>query len=100
MSPTFKKLIAALCVIVLLGGVYVYVSSRNSDSEMVLSSGEFLSPEAAQRTEEVLRNIQEIDGYKLDDTLFLDRRFTSLVDTRIELIDIRTGRYDPFVPVN
>lgn len=58
-----------------------------------------VSSEAKQQTEKILADTKRISEYNLDDSIFKDQRFLSLVDTRVNIGDPQVGRNDPFAPV-
>ena len=54
---------------------------------------------AVQKSQVILANTRKIDEYRMDTSIFTDVKFSSLLDTRIDLIDVGTGRQNPFAPL-
>lgn len=58
-----------------------------------------VSEDVTVRTNQILADIQRIDSYKLDTSIFEDTRFTSLKNFHIDIPDVPAGRDNPFAPV-
>lgn len=96
MSPLIKNLLLAL---VLAAVLYLgYTLFLGGDEGALLTSTAGQSGEAAARTQEFLIRLQELQAIRIDDTLFQDPRFNALEDHRQPLIDVPTGRENPFAP--
>jgi hypothetical protein len=96
MSHLLKNLLIVLGVTLFLGVLYVTLV-RDTGSEEVTTGGE--KKEVTLKTEKILSDIQEIEKYKVDTTLFEDSRFLSLKDFRVKIEDVDTSRDNPFEPV-
>lgn len=94
MSSTLKKLIIALGIVVVISVVYILMQSGNESDMAETTSAEIMS-----KTEKILADTQKIDKYKLETSIFNDVRFTSLEDFSVTIIDVKTGRVNPFEPV-
>lgn len=92
MSSTLQNLIAVLGII-LVGGVgyYLYVQNSSLSSTTVTATNE-ASVQAAQ----FLSRLNELKTLNLDDSIFNDPRFRSLVDVREDVSPVPVGRQNPF----
>lgn len=99
MSALLKNLTVALIITLVLGAVYYM--TKGSDDEALLDSGSAVDPnsDVSLRTEKILADTQKINRYMLDDSIYSDVRFRSLKDFRVEIIDVGTGRVNPFEEV-
>lgn len=96
MSALFKNLIIALIVTMFIGAGYYFISGGGGNAAVGDVS---MDSDISLKTEKVLSDIQKINTYKLDIAIFDDPRFTSLQDRRVRLVDVTTGRSNPFDPV-
>ncbi len=97
MSNLLKKLITILAIVVTAGVIYMFTfGSGDEDAGVVGLTG---NSEVELKTQKILADTQEINGYLEDVSLFEDARFTSLQDFRVQLVDTPTGRMNPFEPV-
>jgi len=93
MTNLLKNLLFALgFAAILFLGYKVFFSA--SDDEIVRAPGQ-----GQLQTQEFLIRLQNIRNIKIDNSLFSDVRFASLVDFRQEIIDVPAGRENPFAPV-
>lgn len=99
MSALLKNLTIALIITLVLGAVYYM--TKGSDDDTLLDSGSDVDPnsDVSLRTEKILADTQKINRYMLDDSIYSDVRFRSLKDFRVEIIDVGTGRVNPFEEV-
>jgi hypothetical protein len=97
MSPLLKKLITMLLLVVTAGVIYT-LSIGEGDEELGGDTS-LAGTEVELRTQKILSDTQKINGYLQDASIFEDKRFTSLQDFRVQLIDTPTGRANPFNPV-
>lgn len=100
MTPLFKNLVIALIITLLLSAAYL-IFGRSSDVADITLNGMGMNSALMMRSQEILDNTSRIDGYRLDTDVLSDRRFASFTNTRVDLnaLDIRTGRTNPFSPV-
>ena len=91
-----KNATAILGGLILLGGIYVYVTYFGGSA----SSGTLTSSSDADTTEQnLLLALQSLHTIKLDDSIFSDPAFQSLNDFGVTLPTGTYGRRDPFLPV-
>ena len=95
MSPLLKNLLLALVLIVLVAGGYLFLQQNVADT--VGSSAD--AEAVAQETEIIIQNINRIKQYDLDESVFTDKRFTSLQETHATLPEVKAGRSNPFAPL-
>lgn len=87
----------ALSITIVVGIVYyVVMGSDDADETVTL---DVTSSEAAQKTAAILADTQKINDFKMDTSILSDARFSSLQNFRLELVDVPTGRSNPFEPV-
>lgn len=87
-----------MITIIIGAGYYFLVGNKSTDlSEFVDSNA---TQSLTQQTDKILEDTRRINQFTLDSSIFSDKRFTSLVNTRVELGEISTGRSNPFEPVN
>lgn len=98
MTKTARKLLIIFGIVLVFGALWLLISS-DSNSPMSEDGVYVGGVETAQETERVLSNIQRIHALTLDTTLFSDRSFESLKDFTVDIVDVRTGRTNPFEPV-
>lgn len=97
MSSSFKNLITVLGgLIVIVFGYYLY--TQNSSLNLSTNNTVAVSDAAAQSSE-FLRRLTQLQAIDLDDSLFSDPAFQSLVDNRKPLIEGSIGRTNPFLTV-
>jgi len=96
MTPLLKKLLILLGILAMILVFYVIASTGKTgvDDVSYMSDSDLLI-----RSEKILENTRKIRALRIDQTLFTDSDFASLSDTRVSLPDIRTGRQNPFSPV-
>jgi hypothetical protein len=97
MSPLLKNLIIALTITVVLLGAYI-LFTQVSDTPGI--SAPVIDAELQERSQQILRDTNTINAYRVDTSILSDRRFTSLQDTRINLggITLEPRRSNPFAP--
>ncbi len=82
----------------MLLGIYLYFN-QGLVGEALLSSEEAVSSDALLDTQNLLQRFQVFESVKLDNVLFVDERFKSLVDFRQPVVPTAIGRANPYVPV-
>ncbi|MFZ2253261.1 MAG: hypothetical protein WAW13_03775 [Minisyncoccia bacterium] len=98
MAYLLKNLFIALLITLVLGAGYYFIfgnTSTNESSFDVSTSGT-----AKQQIEKILADTKRVNEYDLSSNIFIDERFTSLVDSRIDLGSAKNGRSNPFAPTN
>ncbi len=96
MSSTLQNLIALLGIVVIGGvGYYLYVSNSGLEGTTISTANE-ASIQAAQ----FLSRLNELKTLNLDDSIFNDPRFRSLVDMRADVMPVPVGRPNPFAVSN
>ena len=96
MSSLLKKLIVSL---VLIGAVAaIYTITVCGDEEATVDAS-LAGTDVELQTQKILSDTQKINGYLQDASIFEDKRFSSLQDFRVQLVDTPTGRANPFNPV-
>lgn len=96
MSSMLQNLIAILGIVIIGGvGYYLYVSNSSLNSTTVSTANE-ASIQAAQ----FLSRLNELKTLTLDDGIFNDPRFRSLVDSRADVMPVPIGRPNPFAVSN
>ena len=98
MSSLIKKLVIALIITVALGAVYYFTIGTSNDSPAG-DSFAVSGSEVSLQTQKILSDTQTIDNYKLDISIFEDKRFKSLTEFGVTIRDVATGRGNPFAPV-
>lgn len=100
MSTLVKNLFIALGITLILGLAYFFFFSKG-DKDI---TGDLLfdsSLSAADKSERILADTQRIGLYKIEahDDVLTDPRFESLIDRRVQIPDVSTGRSNPFAPL-
>lgn len=101
MSNVLKNLLIALAItLVLVVVYYLFIRDRVGD-ETVSVPPQGTAASAAIEIERIFADTQRINSYRIDehDDILTDPRFTSLVDRRVEIREVPTGRNNPFAPV-
>ena len=98
MSPALKNLVVALCITLVLSVAYIIFTRTSTDT---VADGPVANPALFARSQKILSDTSKIDSYRMDTSILTDKRFTSFVNTRINLSDIPLdpGRDNPFAPV-
>lgn len=92
-----NKSLAAVVIIVVLG-VGGYFAYRSSSNEALLSSTG-TATETSQVSRELLLTISDLKTITLDNSIFTDEAFVSLVDFRVDIPLQPVGRDNPFAPL-
>lgn len=98
MHYLIKNLLIALVITMVLASAYYFLSSKNTGIEEFAATE--ITPSVKQQTEKILLDTQRINELTLDDGIFSDIRFTSLINTRVSLREVPTGRSNPFESAN
>lgn len=93
-----NKGLAAIVIIVVLG-VAGYFAYRSSDNTALLSSTGMATP-TSQISRELLLTIGDLKTITLDNSIFADAAFMSLVDFRVDIPLQPVGRDNPFAPLS
>ncbi len=91
-----KNAVAILGGIILLCGIYVYVTYFSGGSSSATLTA---SSDADSTTQSLLLALQSLHTIKLDDSIFSAPAFQSLNDFGVTLPQGTYGRRDPFLPV-
>lgn len=104
MSNILKNLLIALAItLVLVFVYYFFVKDRlGQDNGSSFEGNLPVGTNAALEIERILADTQKINSYRIEanDDILSSLPFTSLVDRRIDIQDVPTGRDNPFAPVN
>ena len=103
MSPLLKNLLIILVLgaIVLLG-VFLYLNQEklaDLPGGKLLTTKEVASNDALLEAENFRERSQVFESVLLDDSLFTDERFKSLIDFRQPIVETDIGRANPYVPI-
>ena len=101
MSNLFKNLLISLGIALLLGFIY-FVFLKDEDIEGGTVDGVIrVSSIASLEIERILADTQKINSYLVEEhsNILTDRRFVSLIDRRVDIPEVGTGRENPFSPV-
>ncbi len=100
MSNLLRNLTIALVLAVMLWFGYVLFirGGINDPGSIIVGSAGTPSAEAIFKNEELRAQINEIESYKVDASLFDTPTFKSLKDFRVDLGTEPTGRINPFTP--
>lgn len=93
MNTSIQKIIIALIVLLTLFVVY-YVTMQSKHVETTEENGF----ELLQKSEQILADTKRLNTIQIDPTIFDGQDFASLVDTRVPIPDMATGRENPFAP--
>jgi hypothetical protein len=100
MSSRLNKLLILLGVLLIAYGAYYFSIHMNDADELVIQDPGVVGMQGfSQNSEKILSDTKKIRTIVIDDTFFMDKKFTSLVDTQVELIELETGRTNPFAPL-
>lgn len=83
-----------LGVTVLIAVAYYTLNSMSKTDTAII--GETQKQDLAQKSSKILSDTKKIKTLTFDTSFFADPRFSSLKNTRVELIDSTTGRTNPF----
>lgn len=96
MSPLIKNLLFALGLAVIVWlGYTVFI--KDSDPSLTASNAA-VTNQAVQDAQEFLVRLQQLREIELDNSLFSDPRFDSLIDHRQAIKNEPVGRSNPFDP--
>lgn len=98
MSSLVQNLFIFLGLVVVLAlGYYLY--TQNEMSSLSLNN-DAISTQVAAESAMFLSRLNELKKIDLDDSLFSDPRFRSLIDNSAPVIEDPVGRPNPFVEVD
>lgn len=97
MSSLLKNLLLVLGLVMLLG--LGYVLFFRGDGVVLESENARITSEAARDADEYLHRLQQLRQIEIEEALFRDERFESLVDHRQAITPEPVGREDPFAPI-
>ena len=89
-------IIGILLLIVIAGGLYYYLGAANQNSATVLTATPAASGTAGSDLLVALGNLQNV---KLNDAIFSNPEFQSLIDFSVSIPAQPVGRVDPFAPL-
>jgi hypothetical protein len=95
MSGLLKNLLFALGLALILWLGYVLFFQDDGTNQV----NNAVNTQAALETEEFLIRLQSLRSIDIDDAIFDDVRFSSLVNFKTDIGDEPTGRRNPFAPV-
>lgn len=108
MRKIHHKILIFTLVLVIIGGSYSYFShilvSEASVSSPLTSSldNNSILPSVGKITSDIafISTLSSLTHITIDTSLFMDKSFTNLKDNTVFLVDGKTGRENPFAPVN
>ncbi|HEX4799104.1 MAG TPA: hypothetical protein VFV22_01030 [Candidatus Paceibacterota bacterium] len=99
MMYILKKIGSILILFGIVAGILYYLSGlRNGVDDSAVSLSE--QQELKIKSEKIFLNTKRISALSLNTSFFSDSSFKSLIDTRVPLPDVATGRVNPFDPVS
>lgn len=90
------KLIIAIAVIVIVGGVWYGLSGNSTSSPALITQ----TPVAGSADQDLVSTLLALRSVKLDGTIFSDPTFVQLKDFSTQIIPEPVGRPNPFAPLN
>lgn len=102
MLPKIKNIIIFVVILLVLILVYLFFFRSSTPEESLVSSTSNNTSATAENTVDgdFLPLLLSINNIKLDDSIFSDKAFMTLVDRSIELFpDGNEGRVNPFAPL-
>jgi hypothetical protein len=94
MSPLLKNLIIALGLAAIAWLGYTLFIAGGEDAGTV-----YVTSEATRDAQEFLTKLDQLQAISLDDSLFSDNRFKSLIDLRQDVVPEDAGRPNPFTDI-
>lgn len=94
-----NKGLAAIVIVAVLG-VGGYFAYRSSDTGALLTASGATSTPTSKVSRELLLTLGDLRSITLDNSLFTDAAFTSLVDFRVDIPLQPVGRTNPFAPLS
>ena len=94
------KNILIILFLVAIVAVGAYLHLQTDITESLLSSDNVVSSDDLLEAKDFLQRFQAFKSVQLDDSIFTDNRFGSLVDFRQPIIPTAIGRPNPYQPVN
>ncbi len=104
MTNLLKNLLIALAVAALLFvGYFFYLkdflAERSGDGDTI-SADSVSALSAEEETQNLLARLNLLNSITIDESVFEDTRFKSLIDFREDLGREPVGRKNPFAPIN
>ena len=96
MFTILKNLIVVILLLATLGLAY-YFFYHNSSREVVSGTDTSTAPLDAAQSQLQIRQLQELRELEIDDDLFVDQRFRSLIDFSRPVAPAAAGRGTPFL---
>lgn len=81
----------------MIAGLGYYLLTQNQSSAL---NNMQVNSQAAVKTAESLRKVQELETIELDGSFFSDPRFNGLVDLTENIVPVPHGKSNPFVEGN
>lgn len=97
MTSLLKNILFALALAVILWLGYTLFFAENDTSRTALNAE--VASQAARDTQEFLQTLQQLRDIELNQHIFTDARFQSLVDHRQAVVPEPVGRSNPFAPI-
>lgn len=109
MHRIYNKILVAFAITLILGGVYAYfaegIGAQAADSSLASTSADPTADPSTVTNDKIsqdtafLYTLTSLTRIKIDDTLFKDTAFNSLVDNTVLLEAGIPGRKNPFSPI-
>ena len=94
-------LIILFLVAIVAVGAYLHIQTDITETaSSLLSSDNAISSDDLLEATDFLQRFKVFESVQLDDSVFTDNRFSSLVDFRQPIIPTAIGRPNPYQPVN
>lgn len=102
MKGMLKKIIIFVIVFILVIVAWSIISGKKDDTNRTLTSSatesDLLDEDESAVADTFLNTLLDLNTLTLDDTIFGDPRFQSLVDHRVVLTPQPEGRSNPYLP--
>ncbi len=89
-----KNLLFILGAVIVLGGLFYYMSNSGAPTPLLTSSASSNSPV----TQQLLVSLSSLHTITLDNAIFSDPVFVSLTDFGVQIAPENVGRGNPFAP--
>ncbi len=94
MSPLLKNIISVLGIVVIVGIVLFVIPKDDGATEGILPESD-----AVRKSARIIADTKKISQFNVSGDMLRDVRFTSLKEVKIDLVDVGTGRPNPFEAV-
>ncbi|HEY9480663.1 MAG TPA: hypothetical protein VIR98_00320 [Candidatus Paceibacterota bacterium] len=99
-SHSARNLIIILVVLIIIGAAGYFYAGRDQAPDDLLTSAPVDGMAAGAVEGDLLPALLQLKKLRLDDTIFSDASFTSLVDSGQTLAPQPQGRPNPFAPID